>query len=958
MMVPLLVWQRITKGVALFQIKKNILQSKVARRIVILFLISAIIPVVLTALLSMGTLANMFNQYSEEQLHRESKFYGMMVLNRLKIVENKLNGLAVLITDKQPDTAEIAKTFHDEAEQILLHGITYNNYQAVGKGREIPETVTSLEGISKNDKARLISVRDGKTARIFIQKGVGQEVSDGYIVAEIKNEFLWGKDEEFPDHLNICISEVKGGYLKCSESRNMPVIDKLIQPEVNDRFFEVTYGDEQYIGANWNLFLKSSFMSPAWRITIVQNKDTIAHPAKLFSTYYPLVIVLSLLIVLFLSINLIRRNLVPLERLLDGTKRIANSEFGEKVVVDSQDEFKELADSFNMMSNKIECQVNALTILTEIDKIILSNPNSEYLYSRVVQFIGRIIDCELCSIFTVGVGGQDSQNEYVALGGKYYCTNSFSNEKIKEELNSIKLGDTYTELDVESESYGFLKDYVLRGVSKVLVFPVRFSEQVPAILLVGIRQDQQLNENETGFLKEVSTRLSVAIATEERDKELYYHSHYDVLTNLPNRYFLTQSLQQLIENARRNENQLAVLFIDLDRFKNINDSLGHSIGDKLLISASERLSQCVRETDLVCRLGGDEFTVILSNVTDRKKVSNIADKIISDLARVFHVDDQELFVSASIGISIYPVDGQTSEELLKNADTAMYRAKQNGRGHHQYYMEYMNREEIQRTNMERQLRSAIAKDQLILLYQPLVNLKTGIVTGAEALLRWDHPERGIISASDFIPLAEETGMIDQIGKWVLTQACHQYVNWMNVGIVLERISVNVSGRQFLSGEFRSTLLDILKETGLSGNNLELEITENLLMDDRCELKEIIDDLHDLGIKFSIDDFGTGYSSLSYLKQFPVDTLKVDRGFLKDVPDSDDACAIVKTIVMMAHTLKLKVIAEGIENTRQLDYLKSIHCNVGQGYFYHAPLGQDEFAGFCINYNTKAKVRSV
>ena len=435
----------------------------------------------------------------------------------------------------------------------------------------------------------------------------------------------------------------------------------------------------------------------------------------------------------------------------------------------------------------------------------------------------------------------------------------------------------------------------------------------------------------------------------ETQERMYYLAHHDVLTNLPNRILFLERLGHALTVLDRREQTCAVLFLDLDRFKNINDTHGHDTGDRLLQSVSERLKESVREGDTVARLGGDEFTVLLEDVHGADDVVPIARKILSALSIPFHVSGHELFSSASIGISIYPDDGADPKTLLKNADNAMYRAKDQGRNTYQFYSAEMGAKVREYLSLETSLRHAIERDEFELFYQPQVNLKTGTIFGAEALLRWRHPEKGIISPNAFVPLLEDTGLIIPVGGWVIKQACDQLMRWRKDGIYLERMSINLSGRQFDDRNFLDTILGVIEERGIHTESLEFEITESLLLQKDQYTVDVLEQLNQSGIRLAIDDFGTGYSSLSYLKRFPINTLKIDQTFVHDVISDPGDAEIVKAILAMAKSLNLDVIAEGVETKAQEKFLSNAGCSNVQGYLYAKPCSAVDFLAV---YNTR------
>lgn len=423
----------------------------------------------------------------------------------------------------------------------------------------------------------------------------------------------------------------------------------------------------------------------------------------------------------------------------------------------------------------------------------------------------------------------------------------------------------------------------------------------------------------------------------EAQERLHHLAHHDALTGLPNRVLLQDRLEQAIARSRWHSRKVAVLFIDVDRFKLINDTLGHDVGDQLLKSMAQRLDDCTREGDTVARLGGDEFAVVLNDIAAQKDIAPIADKILNSLGEPILVNQQELFVTVSIGISLFPRDGNDSHELLKKADVAMYRAKAQGKDNYQLYNENDESTALERLSMETRLRRALDRDEFHLNYQPQVSINNNTVEGIEALLRWHNPDLKNISPGQFIPILEETGMINAVGDWVLQTACQQEKQWQQEGLFPHRVAVNLSIRQFQRQGLVKRIEEILGETGLEPRYLELEITEGLLIDQISETAKVLHELNEMGVSLSIDDFGTGYSSMNYLKRLPFDNLKIDRMFIRDITFNPDDAAIASAIISLGHTLGMEVIAEGVETTEQLRYLKKQGCDAIQGFLYSPPL---------------------
>ena len=429
----------------------------------------------------------------------------------------------------------------------------------------------------------------------------------------------------------------------------------------------------------------------------------------------------------------------------------------------------------------------------------------------------------------------------------------------------------------------------------------------------------------------------------EQERRLQHQALFDGLTDLPNR---TQALDRLahdIEAAREAERKVALLFVDLDEFKAINDSLGHEYGDELLVLASERLRKAAGPGRVVARFGGDEFLVIMGDIADAAAAQEVAAAIVAEFAAPFTISRRDLIATASIGLALYPEDGRTHQTLLRNADTAMYQAKQGGRNRYCFFTARMNEEAEARLRMEGELRKAVGTDQLFLNYQPLVEVRSGRVVGMEALLRWRNPELGNVPPDRFIPQAETSGLIVPIGRMVLSTACRAARSWAEAGFSRIKICVNVSPRQFQDAGFIDDVRSVLAETGLAPASLELEITEGLLLAERSDVGNLLNELRDMGVKLSIDDFGTGYSSLSYLERFPFDTLKIDRSFMVGMLERHERKVLVETIVTMASGLGLEVIAEGVETSEQLAHLAAIGCDIAQGYLFSRPVPEAEAA---------------
>ncbi len=429
------------------------------------------------------------------------------------------------------------------------------------------------------------------------------------------------------------------------------------------------------------------------------------------------------------------------------------------------------------------------------------------------------------------------------------------------------------------------------------------------------------------------------------EAQLTHMALYDHLTQLPNRILFEKTINRALARAERHNRLIAVMFLDLDHFKNINDTLGHDVGDLLLKGVGERLKTCIRESDTIARLGGDEFAIVLDEIEHPEDATIVAKKIIEVLKAPFNLDEHEVFVSTSIGISVYPLSGSDSITLTKNADIAMYRAKHQGRNNYRFFSNGMNEENIHRLNLTQGLRHALKRDEFFLCYQPIYDLRQKTITGVEALLRWNHPTLGVIQPNDFIPMAEEISMMTVIGEWVLKTTCLTCRPWLEKFPRLKTISVNIASSQLLQRDFLDVIGHAMEQADFNPKNLQLEITETSIMTNTARSADLLNRIQELGVTLAIDDFGTGYSSLSYLKRLPVATLKIDCSFIQDIFDDIDDAAIVKTIIALGKSMNLKTVAEGVETQEQLTFLEEARCDEIQGFFYCKPITATEMEAF-------------
>jgi diguanylate cyclase (GGDEF)-like protein/PAS domain S-box-containing protein len=659
------------------------------------------------------------------------------------------------------------------------------------------------------------------------------------------------------------------------------------------------------------------------------------------SRHYTLAFLATLLATLGLAFVLAGRLQRPISRplldLVQTAKAISQAaDYSIRAEIPDQDEFGALASEFNGMLDQIEERNAQLRrhreqleeeVASRTTELVMANSQLQ----RAEEKYRAIFEDAVVGIFQVTPQGRPlSINRALAEMHGYD-----SPEQLLAEVSDVG-SQLFVDPSRMTEIQNMLAGSdVVRGV-EVQIYRRDKTKKWALLNIRVVRDDAGNTLLQEGTVEDVSDRK----AAEERVQFLAY---YDALTGLPNRLLLHDRLANAMANARRRNEKVALLFLDLDRFKIINDSLGHSIGDLLLQEVAERLKRWARAQDTVARIGGDEVIILLSGVRDVPDAAVAAERIMEAMTAEFVVQGHSFNVSCSIGISIFPVHGVDSEALIKNADAAMYCAKDSGRNNFRFFTEDMNAQVMERLTLENCLRLALEKQELSLMYQPQMDIVTGEIIGLEALLRWENPELGVIPPEKFIRVAENTGLILPIGEWVLRTACSQARKWQDAGLPAMPVAVNVSAVQFRQDGFRELIRNVLLQTGLASQYLELELTESLLLTNEDVMFSVLRELKEMGLKLAIDDFGTGYSSLSYLRQFPVSKLKIDRSFVRDVAVDADAAAIATAIISMAKGLNLRVIAEGVENDAQMAFLRAQRCDEIQGYYLSRPLTVESVA---------------
>jgi diguanylate cyclase (GGDEF)-like protein len=910
-----------------------------------LFVLSAFIPLGLVAVLSLVQVRDVLLEEAEQRLAARSKAYGYGVLEHLLLASEAAAG---------------ALTYRDHRWQAPPSLGRY--FRSVGildaNGALIPvlgEPV--LPALSPEQQRRLASGRHTvafaparDAARMFLLVPDFNIAPGAVLVGELQPEFLWGAVDLLPAATEFCvIEEETRTLLSCASPFSggvLHVVDALAgRPTSASTTFDL--GPETMRAVAWGQFMRAEFGVGDWIVVAAQPERFVLRRIAEFRKIFVPVVLLALLIVAWLSVRQIRAIMVPVDELAAGARRVAHNDFSVPVDVRRDDEFGELAGAFNRMSSRVGRQFSVLTALAEIDRLILSSVGTELIIGTVLQRIGELMpgSCPTVTLLDHDNPGlactyapePDAPDHVVAARQELQPTERATLEGLPHGFWT----------DPRDDAAAYLGRQRARAVGAAYVQPISWRGEVCGALVLGQSRTSAIGDDDRKHVRDFADRVAVAISSAWRDEQLYVQAHFDALTGLPNRSLLKDRLTQEIARCQRESASFALLFIDLDHFKDVNDALGHASGDAALREAARRISRCLRESDTVSRLGGDEFNVILTQVQDPQGPARIAENVIRSLSEAFVIDGQSSFLSASIGIALYPQDGRSAEELIKNADTAMYRAKSGGRGQAVYFEEKMNAEAVARVTLDRELRRAIDRDELELFYQPLLDLRGGGICGAEALLRWRHPAQGLMLPARFIGLAEETGYIERIGRWVLEEACRQMARWRLEGVAPRRLAVNVSARQFRGPGLVEFVRDSTRAAGISPSSLDLEITETALIDNGYAVEDMLRELVAMGVSISLDDFGTGFSSMAYLKRFPVDTVKIDRVFVEHLGRDADSEVIVSAIIAMSHALGKSVIAEGAETDEQLSLLRRLKCDQAQGFGFARPLPAADFTRFAL-----------
>jgi len=913
-------------------ISGTFLNTKIARGIALVIFLASFIPTILVTGLAHRNIDTISQKNKQSKLIANSKSYGLLIFSNLMNARNMLHEIASNFkVDEVKANSQINnrnsifnsfKVLRHDGVVIEENGSASYSFPALWEKLRMENSVSVyktpylvvMNAFKKNEFPSILLIAE--------TNNIGNQPS--IVVGELNPKYVWGSKDDYPSDTRVCIyrtSDVAENLLFCSSNQALTT-----NTEKNALNSE-----------SWELFLQGEFKDKPWRIESSRLYSVHETSGDSFVGGYAYLSIagVSLLLVALLSLMQIRRTMVPLEKLIQATRNIAKGNF-QLVNVHKANEFGELADAFNGMSTNIQSQFETLQALARIDHEIASNLNATQICNKIIARIEQLIPAEIVCVTLIPEKILNKEEYNVLISNCKILTNR-SVSIISQELSQLKEYKQGKFADSNgSSTYAYERFIEGLGAKYYWGLPIIWQDEIFAILSIGSKKPLEQNAPYWSEIRELANRIGIAIFTEEREKKLLVQAQYDSLTGLPNRILLNDRILQAIDLSNRSGEPFWLAFMDIDKFKFINDSFGHKVGDLFLCEISRRLKRSIRSVDTVARFGGDEFIIVLQGGISESAKHDIFEQITQAVRTVVHVNNHEIITSCSIGITTYPTDGVTPETLLTNADVALYSAKELGRNNIQAFNLLMNDKATLRLKMETHLRRALELNEFSVIYQPKVGLKTDKIVGMEALIRWNNPTLGFVSPQDFIPLAEETGLIIAIGGWILKTACQQAADWQKAGYGNLLMSVNLSARQLADDNLIAFISSVLNETGLSPNNLELELTESMIMEDTDKTLTILHNIKSLGIKLSVDDFGTGYSSLSYLKKLPVNTLKIDKAFVDDILSETSEAPIVASIIALAKNLKLKVVAEGVESEHQVKYLKARGCEEIQGYFYGKP----------------------
>ncbi len=919
----------------------------VGRRILVLFLLAGILPVLFTAGLSHYEYGRASYAESALKLRGGARHYGSEILMRFDDAVRKAGYIGELYRDSAPVSLDEHAYLLENVDAVWLSATDQPIRIPYGRPTEAMLSILPDRAFLAGGNTQLFIDGEGaKTQIVLLRTLAADEQRLETLGLALNVESILGPRESAAFASDFCVfAAASGASLYCADDRRRPNYALLAQSALEEGAspgVEWTLKGEPQLAAIWRQSLSGIARGPALDIVASQPKALAVESMVNYRHVLLPAIVLVFVLVAVLSLNMIDRSLVPLQRLMTAAKQLATGDLGLRVRLRSGDEFEELAEAFNNMADRLGQQFDALKAMSDIDRLILSGAESSELARCLVRNLTGILDINTAAVIARENKSSRQATMITSRGGKL----SEDEIELPEDLNRTWYQPRQVSIEeVELSEAPYAERFRELGIAYAIVIPVVLEKDLMGMILLGSSTRLSLNDFSTQRCVELAGRFAVALSSAERADALFRKASFDDLTGLPNRQLLNERLGDMIDAARHEKYSGGILYLDLDRFKEINDAYGHSVGDIVLSQAAERVRSEVRDDDLVARLGGDEFVIVLPRIAGNERLKATASRILTRMSELFSVFGVNHFVGASIGIALFPDDGDSVETLLKNADSAMYRAKEAGRSRFEFYNVALNAESRRKIELERDLRAACHAEELDVYYQPLFSLENGVISGAEALLRWEHSEHGFVSPREFVPLAEGSDLIVRIGRWVVEQACADLRRILDAKLHPGPVSINVSARQLGDPGFVNDVIESLQRHAIHPCYLQLEVTETTVAQNRDIAIDILKRLRNHGIRIAIDDFGTGYSSLSYLQNLPFDVIKIDKSFVDLIGKDESSDNICRTIIRMARELGKASIAEGVEEEAQVEFLEANGCDIVQGYHYSRPLPMDEFFKF-------------
>lgn len=930
------------------------LRRGVGRKILGLFLVAGVLPVMFTAGLAFSEFDRAAKAKVYDNLHQSAKAYGFDIFTRISTAADKALELSIAIKSATRPTLEDRPYLFNEFEAVWLTSPTGEKIELYGDvGLATVAGLVERDFLAEGGTQMVVASADGEAKFVLMRILKAPDGTETLIAFRLRSERLWGTREEMPYNTEFCVYLTSGLELFCTQRMDVS-IHRNASLSPDGQTTDWRKEDVVHTAVAWQLFLAGAFQAPAFDIIASQPRDFALRSNTDFRRVFLPAMALVLLLVGLLSFRMIGQSLDPLRRLTRAAKAFAAGDLASRVGINTDDEFESLGNAFNNMANRLGIQIEMLEATSEIDRLILSGAKIEDVCKAVTDYLMMLTASETVAVITNGAAGSENFAQMVIAHGDLLARDTVQLPNIGSE----SLYETrFLTLDGSApEAEPFAEKFVAQGHKFVVAVPVVLRNDLKGILLIGTRDKESIAQEKIDQCADLADRFAVALSSFERERALYAQANFDELTGLPNRQLLKKRLRDLMRKAKSEDDAGALLYLDLDRFKEINDVYGHSVGDMVLRQAAERITNEVSESDVVARLGGDEFVVILPSVANNDVVKATADRLLDRLTEVFSVFDINHFVGASIGIVRFPEDGESVEMLLKNADAAMYRAKDAGRARYEFFNVELNAESRRKIELERDLRTVFAQGGLEVFYQPQFHLDSGALSGAEALLRWNHPIHGYVAANEFVPLAEESDLIIELGRWVIEKTCRDLRQIIDKGLHPGPISINVSARQLRDSRIAGDVIESLRHSGLHPAHLCLEVTETAVAQNRDIAIDVLDSLRKIGIRIAIDDFGTGYSSLSYLQNMPFDEIKIDKSFVDMIGSRTKSDNICTTIIKMSRELGKASIAEGVESQEQIDFLRSSGCDIVQGFFYSRALPFKDFVAFIrkLDFHTQRR----